>query len=112
MYIVIKETDLNIFHHSQPIIQLRLLQCQTTLSIVCQVLEWVCKIQTYLSSSVLNITQIIQYKVPGIGPKLNEMMLEIHTNASANDLITENSKIDKPWYKTTELKLYVAQIHR
>lgn len=66
----------------------------------------------YLSSSVLNITQIIQYKVPGIGPKLNEMMLEIHTNASANDLITENSKIDKPWYKTTELKLYVAQIHR
>ena len=65
-------------------------------------------VKTYLSSSALNIAQIIQYKVPGIGPKLNEMMMEFHTNASANNLVTENSgrsyclqaffpKIDKPW---------------
>lgn len=46
-------------------------------------------VKTCLSSSALNIAQIIQYKVPGIGPKLNEIMMEFHTN----DLVTENSGI-------------------
>lgn len=41
-------------------------------------------VKTYLSSSVLNIAQIILYKAPGTTPKLNEMVMEFHTSASAD----------------------------